>query len=125
MGVASPSTHVRVGEHDISTTNDGAIAEDIPIAKSKTHEKYSASDLQNDIAIVSLQRPVTFRLGVSPACLPNQVIMQHCLFITCGTQVLTHSFGPPYPLKLACDEIAQMVRWLLIQGTQVRVQSSA
>jgi secreted trypsin-like serine protease len=37
VGVASPSTHVRVGEFDVSSTTDGADAEDIAIAKFTTH----------------------------------------------------------------------------------------
>jgi secreted trypsin-like serine protease len=37
VGVTSPSTHVRVGEHDVSSTTDGADAEDIAIAKFTTH----------------------------------------------------------------------------------------
>jgi secreted trypsin-like serine protease len=74
VGVASPATHVRVGEHDISTANDGATAEDVAIAKFTTHEQYSKTSLQNDIAVVVLERAVAFRPGVRAACLPYQVI---------------------------------------------------
>jgi hypothetical protein len=73
VGVKSPPTHVRLGEHDTSTANDGATAEDVPIKRSITHERYSATDLQNDIAVVVLERAVAFRPGVRPVCLPNQV----------------------------------------------------
>ena len=79
VGVKSPATHVRLGEHDISTTNDGATAEDVTIKRAITHERYSATDLQNDIAVVVLEQAVAFRPGVRPACLPNQVILIHKL----------------------------------------------
>jgi len=88
---SSPATHVRVGEHDITTTSDGAItgfnifnycllidfkkkifSEDIPIKKYTTHESYSTSTLQNDIAIIELEKAVTFRVGLRPACLPDK-----------------------------------------------------
>jgi secreted trypsin-like serine protease len=73
VGILSPSTHVRLGDHDISTTNDGETAEDIPIKRSVTHEGYSAAALQNDISVVVLDQAVAFRPGIRPACLPHQV----------------------------------------------------
>ena len=73
VGQKSPSTHVRVGEHDISTANDGANTEDISIQKVTTHETYSMALHQNDIALIELDRPVTFRPGLTPVCLPDEV----------------------------------------------------
>jgi hypothetical protein len=32
--------------------------------------------LQNDIAIIELERPVSFRAGIRPACLPDQFAKQ-------------------------------------------------
>jgi len=46
--------------------------EDIPIKKFTTHESFSTSSLQNDIAVIELEKPVTFRVGLRPACLPDQ-----------------------------------------------------
>ena len=72
VGITSPATHVRLGEHDISTTADGVTIEDVAIKKITTHEGYTTTALQNDIAILELERPVAFRAGVRPACLPDQ-----------------------------------------------------
>lgn len=72
VGITSPATHVRLGEHDISTTADGVTTEDIAIKKVTTHEGYTSTALQNDIAILELERPVAYRAGIRPACLPDQ-----------------------------------------------------
>jgi trypsin len=49
VGIASPATHVRLGEHDISSTGDGATPEDVAIKKVTTHEGYTTSALQVEI----------------------------------------------------------------------------
>ena len=72
VGITSPATHVRLGEHDISTTADGANTLDVAIKKYTTHEGYTSTALQNDIAIVELETPVSYRAGIRPACLPDQ-----------------------------------------------------
>ena len=66
----------RLGEHDISSTTDGATAVDVAIKKVTTHEGYTTTALQNDIAIVELEKPVSFRAGIRPACLPDQFSKQ-------------------------------------------------
>jgi hypothetical protein len=76
VGISSPATHVRLGEHDISSTTDGATAVDVAIKKVTTHEGYTTTALQNDIAIVELEKPVSFRAGIRPACLPDQFSKQ-------------------------------------------------
>ncbi len=82
----SPSTHVRLAEHDISNSADGAQPEDVGIAKVNnkflsffpyfpyfnvivtfqiiTHPGYTTSELQNDITLLQLSRAVTFRPGI-------------------------------------------------------------
>ena len=74
VGVTSPSTHVRLGDHDVTTTSDGVTAEDVRIARFVTHEQYSRQTLQNDISLITLERSVAFRPGIRAACLPYQVI---------------------------------------------------
>ena len=37
-----------------------------------THPSYSSTTLQNDIALLKLERDVVFRTGLRPACLPDQ-----------------------------------------------------
>jgi serine protease 22 len=73
VGQRVRSTHVRVGEHDVSTANDGATPEDVAIKRVTPHQQYSTTNQRNDIAVLLLERPVVFREGVVPACLPDQV----------------------------------------------------
>ncbi|QQP55877.1 Uncharacterized protein FKW44_000346, partial [Caligus rogercresseyi] len=62
---------VRLGEHDISTSTDGATPQDIPVARILTHSGYNGVDLKNDIAVVTLSSPAVFSTRVRPACLPG------------------------------------------------------
>ncbi len=73
VGQRVRSTHVRVGEHDVSTANDGVTPEDVAIKRVTSHQQYSPTNQRNDIAVLLLERPVVFREGVVPACLPDQV----------------------------------------------------
>lgn len=50
---------VRLGEHDLSITNETA-HEDYNISKRIVHEGYN-SNFQNDIAILELNRDVVFK----------------------------------------------------------------
>lgn len=36
------------------------------------NSRFDSKTLKNDIALVKLQRPVTFRRGLRPACLPDK-----------------------------------------------------
>jgi len=62
----------RFGDLDIRTSNEGAQHEDIDIQRVILHPEYNSTTLKNDIALVKLSRPVTYRFGVGPACLPDQ-----------------------------------------------------
>lgn len=72
VGQVTQSSHVRLGELDISNPNDGAQPEDVPIERVITHPSYTSTALQNDIALLRLNRNVVFRSGLRPACLPDQ-----------------------------------------------------
>lgn len=48
---------VRLGEHDLSTTDDGEV-QDVKVIKSQPHEKYNKKDGTNDIAILYLEHDV-------------------------------------------------------------------
>ncbi|TRY72711.1 hypothetical protein TCAL_01130 [Tigriopus californicus] len=69
----SQITHVRLGEHDITTSSDGASPVDIRIRSTKVHEQWNSNSLKNDIAIVTLSQPVSFTSRILPACLPNRL----------------------------------------------------
>lgn len=50
---------VRLGEHDITSTDDGEV-EDVKVVRSLPHENYNKKDGTNDIAMLYLERDVEF-----------------------------------------------------------------
>lgn len=62
---------VRLGDHDITTTNDGATPTDISIARSIQHPGWNSNTLSDDIAIVKLSQPVSYSRNIQRACLPD------------------------------------------------------
>jgi len=62
---------VRLGDHDITTTGDGATPVDISIARSIQHPGWNSNTLADDICIVKLSRPVTYSRNIKRACLPD------------------------------------------------------
>jgi len=61
----------RIGDHDITTTNDGANHVDISISRNIQHPDWDSFKLDNDIAIVKLAQPVQYSRDINRACLPN------------------------------------------------------
>lgn len=60
---------VRIGEYDFSdSVHDG---EDYPITNFKIHPYYDRSTQENDIAIITLARSVSFDGDIRPICLPH------------------------------------------------------
>lgn len=62
---------VRLGELDLERDDDGAKPEDIIVSKIIRHPQYSGRTFNNDIAILELERDVTFSEGIKPICLTN------------------------------------------------------
>lgn len=61
---------IRLGEHDLGR-EDEAKHEDFEILSQTLHPSYnSPTSFANDIAILKLSRPVKFRKGLVPVCLP-------------------------------------------------------
>ena len=71
---ARPVTQVRVGDHDITSTADGAQHEDLEIAEKILHPGWDPDTLENDLAVVKLARPVTYSRDVMPVCLPDRLV---------------------------------------------------
>jgi secreted trypsin-like serine protease len=61
---------VRVGEYD-RRTKEGS-EEDIQVERVVKHPGYNGRNLQKDIALFKLSRPVKFNKWVKPACLPSR-----------------------------------------------------
>lgn len=65
-------TTVLLGEHIIGNDTDGANPEEFRIIKTKKHENFKKSTFTNDIAIVEIEKEVTFKTGIQPVCLPSK-----------------------------------------------------
>merc|ERR1711971_516846 len=72
FGGGSRATTVRLADLDINTNGDFVNHEDVAIQTNIIHPAFDSKTLKNDIALVKLQRPVTFRRGLRPACLPDK-----------------------------------------------------
>lgn len=60
---------VRLGEHNLKTDTDGP-HEDFGISVRIVHEKFNTVSFANDIAILKLDKKVTFKDRIKPICLP-------------------------------------------------------
>jgi len=69
-GHGGPTT-VRLGEHDVTTEQDGARHVDIAIEKIIQHPDWDPFTLDTDIAIIKLAENVTFTRDISTVCLPD------------------------------------------------------
>jgi len=64
---------VRLGEHDLSTEEDGASPVDYPVANVIVHPDYRPNMKYHDIALLELSRDVSFSQKIRPACLRSVV----------------------------------------------------
>ena len=60
---------VKVGEYNFNEAGD-TLDSTFNLASMKYHENYNTKTYENDIAILKLERPVTFSRSVYPICLP-------------------------------------------------------
>lgn len=61
---------VRLGEHDITSNNDGANPVDIYVEKTFIHEQYNDKTIQHDIALIRLQQDAPLSDAIKLICLP-------------------------------------------------------
>jgi hypothetical protein len=61
---------IRLGEYDFQRVDD-SVSSDFRVLNIKVHPQYSDSASENDISILTMQRPVAFDDYVWPICLPN------------------------------------------------------
>lgn len=73
-GSNSGITHVRLGEHNVDSSRDGASPVDVSISRVTAHEAYDANSLKNDIAVLRLSRGVSLSGDVAPICLPDAYV---------------------------------------------------
>uniref|UniRef100_A0A2M4BSL3 Phenoloxidase-activating factor 2 n=1 Tax=Anopheles marajoara TaxID=58244 RepID=A0A2M4BSL3_9DIPT len=61
----------RMGEWDVSTTNEPLPHKDVAVADIFIHKKYKPRPIEHDIAILVLSDPVTYDQHIRPICLPQ------------------------------------------------------
>ena len=77
---------VRLGEHDKTIGNDGAI--DIEVAEIIQHSSYNPSTISHDYSILKLASPVTFNNNIRPVCLPTDASKTYA-----GAAAITSGWG--------------------------------
>ena len=61
---------LHIGDHDLDS--DSELATEIRnISKLKMHARYSTYTTNNDIALIEMDEPVTFKSHIRPICLPD------------------------------------------------------
>merc|ERR1712172_345422 len=63
---------VRLGDHDINTSSDGAQAVDVSIRRIIQHPGWDSNSLENDIAILKLSQPIQYSRDIRRACMPTE-----------------------------------------------------
>merc|ERR1711971_1394336 len=63
---------VRLGDHDINTSSDGAQAVDVSIRRIIQHPGWDSNSLENDICILKLSQPIQCSRDIRRACMPTQ-----------------------------------------------------
>lgn len=88
---------VRLGEHNLATTNDNAKHEDYEPESFHIHEKYKILSHYFDIALIRLKHNVNFSSNIRPACLWPYDYVNTTKSIATGWG--RTSFGKSYTLK--------------------------
>ena len=84
---------VRLGDHDLTTSTDGALAQDVAIGRVIKHPGWDSHALENDIAVLKLSRPVQYSRDVRRACLPTRYKGQDLASLLASPQPLVVGWG--------------------------------
>lgn len=94
------SLTVRLGEHKLNDDNDGARPVDYLVREIRSHPGFVSRTYKNDIAILVLDRTVSFNDFIRPICLPygelsNQNLVDRSAFVAgWGTTAFNGNFNP-------------------------------
>jgi secreted trypsin-like serine protease len=88
---------VRLGEHNLASTDDDASPVDYEIEEIIKHPDYRQSSKENDIALIKLKKNVTFNANINPSCLPQtnetkKVVIAVCRQNYCNNNEITKFF---------------------------------
>ncbi|XP_026802088.3 vitamin K-dependent protein C [Pangasianodon hypophthalmus] len=78
---------VRLGEYKRLKFEGSEVT--LPVVKIVPHPKYNSLTVDNDIALLRLESPVTFSTYIVPACLPSQDLAERVLHLNGTTMVVT------------------------------------
>ncbi len=62
---------VRLGDYDLTKTDDPSSPESFRVIKIKAHESFNGVGFYNDVALLELDREVDYSRYISPICLPQ------------------------------------------------------
>lgn len=84
---------VRLGDHDLTTSTDGALAQDVAIGRVIKHPGWDSHALENDIAVLKLSRAVQYSRDIRRACLPTRYQGQDLASVLASPQPLVVGWG--------------------------------
>merc|ERR1712233_48589 len=84
---------VRLGDHDINTSSDGAQAVDVSIRRIIQHPGWDSNSLENDICILKLSQPIQYSRDIRRACLPTQYRGQDLSSVLARPQPIVVGWG--------------------------------
>ncbi|XP_058451564.1 serine protease snake-like [Malaya genurostris] len=79
-----PASAIRLGELALDSSNDEAFPEDFSVADLIPHPEYKQSSQYHDIALIKLDRKVTFSPYIRPICLPTDGDISNARSIATG-----------------------------------------
>lgn len=97
----------RVGEHDTKTSAESKYTLEYQVENINIHEQYNPNKNHNDLALLKVNSPIEWSMGVGPACMPYAFKSTHfdnaySTIVGWGT---THFAGPQSTVLLKASVV--------------------